>query len=339
MRAALLHADRRLEIAEIDETRADGWALIRTKAAGVCGTELHFLDGMVSPPNFPFVLGHELAGVVVDAPNGSGLTRGDRVVVHNFVGCGRCRWCRSGRSSICCDPVGQIGFTLDGGYREFVAAPPSNLIPLPDNVDFETGAVLGCSGLTAVHSTRLAGVGLNATVVINGVGGVGVAIAQVASVMGAIVIAIADTASKADLVQEFGATETHVAKTEKDYEVLPRIVRRMTDGAGADFYFDLVGTRASIDAGLASLGHAGCFVCVGYTEDPFMADPFMLMDSELRVIGSISGDRQDLKTAVQLAASGRLSVPIDRRYSLDELPVAIERLRRREVHGRGVIVW
>jgi alcohol dehydrogenase, propanol-preferring len=170
MKAAILTAPRRLSVDEVPPPEPDGWAIVETRAAGVCGTELHFLEGMVSPPRFPFVLGHEIAGVVVAAPPGTPTAIGDRVVVHNFVGCGTCRWCTSVRMSICSKPVGQIGFTLDGGYRDLVRVPPANLVLLPDDVSFETAAVLGCSGIAAVHSTRLAGVSTGATVVVDASG-------------------------------------------------------------------------------------------------------------------------------------------------------------------------
>ena len=131
----------------------------RPAPAGVCGTELHFLEGMIPPPHDRFVLGHESAGVVLEAPAGSAGREGDRVAVYNFVGCGRCTSCRTGRESLCTDPVGQLGFSLDGGFADVVRVPGGNLIPLPETVSFETAAVLACSGMSVVHASRLAGSG------------------------------------------------------------------------------------------------------------------------------------------------------------------------------------
>ena len=78
MKAALLY-EGEVRVEEVPEPSADGWALVQTKAAGVCGTELHFLEGMIPPPSVPFQLGHEAAGVVLDAPPGSAVSAGDRV--------------------------------------------------------------------------------------------------------------------------------------------------------------------------------------------------------------------------------------------------------------------
>ena len=169
-----------------------------TKAAGVCGTELHILDGMIEAPHLPFVLGHEAAGVVVSAPAGSGVSVGDRVAVYNMIGCGKCQWCRSGNEQVCIDPVGQLGFTLDGTFRDLIAVPAENLIPLPEQVSFADAALLSCGGMTAVHAIRLGNVGLGDTVVVNGVGGVGLMAIQVAYAAGARVLAIADSADKAN---------------------------------------------------------------------------------------------------------------------------------------------
>src|SRR5919197_784058 len=119
-------------VEETADPAPDGWALVEARAAGVCGTELHFVDGMIPPPAYPFQLGHESAGVVIDAPEGNAVRAGDRVAVYNFVGCGRCQPCRTGRESLCVDPVGQLGFSLPGGFADIVRAPAENLIPLAD---------------------------------------------------------------------------------------------------------------------------------------------------------------------------------------------------------------
>ena len=260
----MLTESGRVSVEEIPAPSADGWALVAAKAAGVCGTELHFLDGMIPPPHPSFVLGHEVAGVVLEAPPGSPVSAGDRVAVYNFVGCGACHWCRTGRMSVCRSPVGQLGFSLDGGFRDVVRVPAANLVPLPDEVAFETAAVLACSGMSAVHATRLAGVGLGSTAIVNGVGGVGLSVVQVARAAGARVIAVADSEAKAGLAKELGAAEAIVLE---DYDALPDRIRELSGGALADFFFELVGTEATIQAGIRSLGPDGCFAFIGYTGD------------------------------------------------------------------------
>ena len=338
MKAAVLSADRQLAIRELPDPPQDGWALVSVRAAGVCGTELHFLDGMIPPPSDTFVLGHEIAGVVAAVPDGAELQPGDRVAVYNFVGCGTCLQCRTGRESVCTAPKGQLGFSADGGFAELVRVPAGNLIKLPSHVSFETAAVLSCSGMTAVHAARLAGIEVGGTGIINGIGGVGLMVVQVLAAAGVRPIAVADSADKAELARAAGAAATIVLEDGGGYEDLPARVRELTAGAGADYYFELVGTEETMRAGIRSLARRGTAVLIGYTSDELRIHPIDLILSEIRIVSSVAAARHDLETALQLAADGRLSVTIDTRYPLEELPTALNRLRARDVRGRNVVV-
>jgi propanol-preferring alcohol dehydrogenase len=256
-----------------------------------------------------------------------------------MVGCGSCHWCRTGRDELCARPAGQLGFSLDGGFSDLVRAPAASLIPLPDSVSFETGAVLACSGMTAVHAVRMAGVGLGETALVNGVGGVGLMVIQVASIAGARVIAVADAEAKAPLARDAGAAEVVVLEGGAGYEALPDRVRELTGGLGADHFFELVGSRETMLAGIRSLGRSGTAVMIGYTGEDMVVNPVELILSELRILSSVAAARHDLETAVRLAGEGRLRVLVDTRYPLDQVETALDRLRARQVHGRNVLVW
>jgi len=338
MKAAVLEQKGELNVREFPAPDEDGLALVETRAAGICGTELHLLDALFEPPSYPFVIGHEAAGVVRSAPAGSGLEEGSRVAVYNMIGCGRCRWCRSGEAQICTEPVGQLGFSLHGTFRDLIAVPPANLVPIPDSVSFETAALLSCGGMTAVHATRLAGVGLGQTAVVNGVGGVGLMVIQVARAAGARVVAVADSPEKAALAEEHGASGSLVLGDD-GYGAVAEQIRQATGGAGADHFFELVGTQASMLAGIRGLARRGTFVSIGYTSEELSLHPIELILSEARLVSSVAASRRDLETAVQLAADGRLSAVVDTRYPLEEVAVGLERLRSRQVKGRNVLTW
>lgn len=338
MKAALLY-DGEVRVEEVPEPAADGWALVRAQAAGVCGTELHFLEGMIPPPTRPFQLGHEVAGVVLEAPADAPVRPGDRVAVYNVVACGSCPACRRGLESVCTEPVGQLGFTLPGGFADIVRAPAANLVPLPESVSFETAAVLACSGMSVVHAARIAGVGLGDAVVVDGIGGVGAMAVQVAAAAGARVIAVADSPDRAELARELGASDALVVPDAAGYERLPERVRELTGGAGADHYLELVGTTATMLAGVRSLGRRGKLVLIGYTGEHLDVHPIELILSEIQVLSSVAAARRDLETAIALAAEGRLRVAVDTRYPLEEIGTALARLRARDVRGRNVIVW
>lgn len=339
MKAALLYEGGDLRVEDTEPPVADGWALVESRCAGVCGTELHFVDGMIPPPGYPFQLGHESAGVVLEAPPGSAVQPGDRVAVYNFVGCGRCRPCQTGRESLCTDPVGQLGFSLPGTFADIVRAPAENLISLPDNVSFEAAALLSCSGMSAVHACRLADVGLGDVVIVNGIGGVGTMAVQVAVAAGARVLAVADSEERGALARSLGASDAIVLEQGQGYDELPDRVRELTAGVGASHYIELVGTAATYLAGIRSLGRGGRVVIIGYTDQNLDVHPIELILSEIQIVTSVAASRRDLETAIDLAAAGRLDVIVDTQYPLTEIGTAIDRLKARQVRGRNVVVW
>jgi 2-desacetyl-2-hydroxyethyl bacteriochlorophyllide A dehydrogenase len=339
MKAALLHEGLELRVEEVEVPAADGWALVESRCAGVCGTELHFVAGMIPPPSYPFQLGHESAGIVLEAPAGSPVEVGERVAVYNMVGCGRCQSCRSGRESLCTDPVGQLGFSLPGTFADVVRVPAENLIRLPDSVSFEAAALLSCSGMSAVHACRLASIGLGDTVIVNGIGGVGTMAVQVAVAAGARVIAVADSVERGDLARQLGASDAVVLEGGSGYDTLPDRIRELTAGSGATHYIELVGTSETYLAGIRSLGRGGRVVIIGYSEQHLDVHPIELILSEIQVVTSVAASRRDLVTAIDLAAAGRIEVAVDTRYPLDELGTALERLKARQVRGRNVLVW
>ena len=282
------------------------------------------------------ILGHEVAGVVSDAAGGSPIGR-RRVAVYNVLNCGSCRYCRSGRDRLCVRSKGMIGFTVDGGFGEYVAVPEANLVPLPGPVSFEAGAVLACSGMTAVHAVRLARIDIGDPVIVNGIGGVGLMITQVAALAGASVLAVADDPAKLDLAESLGAREGLVIAHPEGYGVLDHEAIRLL-GRAPDVFFETVGTRETMEAGFRSLAPGGTFVQIGYTGQHLDIHPGALIRNELRILTSAAGSRDDLETAISLAAQGRLRAVIANRFDLDGINDAIAALRDRLVLGRNVIV-
>ena len=338
MRAARIFEDLTLRLEDVPEpVPGPGEVLVRIHAAGVCGTDLHILDGMIKPDPYPMTLGHEAAGVVESAPDGAGFAQGDRVAVYNKIFCGSCEQCLGGRHNICDTEPGQLGFNMDGGDAEFVAVPARNLVPVPAEVDLATAAVLTCAGMTAVHATKLSGLRLGQTAVVDGIGGVGVLVVQAARQAGARVIAVADSEEKRQLAVSCGASDTVLAARAEDFAGLPSAVAELTGGRGADVFFELIGTTESMTAGVRCLAKGGRFVSTGYTDQPLSVHPIEFILSETSLVSTVAATRQDLADALQLAASGAMTVPTASRVQLDGLPGALDALRKRTVLGRQVI--
>src|ERR1700752_1735465 len=194
MRAARSHEDLTLRLDQIDDpTPGQGGVLVRIHPAGVCGTDLHILDGMIKPDPYPMTLGHEAAGVVEATGAGGSLHPGTTLAIYNKIFCGRCEQCLRGRTNICDNEPEQLGFNRDGGDAEYVVVPEQNAVPVPSGVDLATASVLTCAGMTAIHATKLSGLRLGDTAAVDGIGGVGILVAQAAARAGARVIAIGDS--------------------------------------------------------------------------------------------------------------------------------------------------
>ena len=335
MRAVRFHGQGRpVAVEEVDEPRpGPGDVLIDVAAAGVCGTELHFLDGLLTPARTPITLGHEVAGVVAEVGTEvEGVAAGDRVAVHYLHACHRCRWCRAGNDHLCDSPLGFLAFVTDGGFADRIVVPASAAVPVPEGLDLPAAATLCCSGTTALHAVDVAAVQPGAAAVVYGTGGVGLALVQVLREAGARPIAVARSPERLALARELGAETTVDAATE---DVAAR-VREATDGAGADVVFELVGTRETGAAALASLGKRGTLVYVGYSFDTVEISPLSLVVPEQRIVTSVGNRRSELVAALDLAARGKLRTAVTD-YPLTQAGVALEDLRAGRVVGRAVL--
>lgn len=340
MKAALLEADGSVRVAGHPDPTAGDAAIVRVRAAGVCGTELHFLNGAIKPDAYPFILGHEIAGEIAELPAGaSGFALGARVAVYNLIACGSCAQCAVGREEVCDRSGGQIGFNVDGGFAEYVRVPLRCLTPIPDGVDFETASVLACSGMSAVHALRSAAPALGSTAIVDGVGGVGLMVIQAARLAGSTVIAVGDSEEKLALAKEHGANHTLRAGDTEEFEALPDQVRELTNGVGADTFYELVGTTASMTAGFRSLAKGGTFVSTGYTGENINIHPIELILKENRLVANVAAAKRDLEVALALAASGAWRAHIQERLPLEGVNDALDALRGRRVLGRNVLTF
>jgi propanol-preferring alcohol dehydrogenase len=338
MRAARIHEDLTLRLDQIDDpTPGQGEVLVRIHAAGVCGTDLHILDGMIKPDPYPMTLGHEAAGVVEATGAGVSLQPGTTVAIYNKIFCGRCEQCLRGRTNICDNEPEQLGFNRDGGDAEYAVIPEQNAVPVPDGVDLASASVLTCAGMTAIHATRLSGLRLGDTAVVNGIGGVGILVLQAAAHAGARVIAVADSEEKIQLAKDHGASDGVLVDTPASYETVAERIRGLTDGRGTDVFFELVGTTQTMNAGIRSLAKGGRFVSTGYTDQQIEIHPIEFILPETSLVSTVAATRLDLQDALSLCAAGALTVPIAATYPIDGIDDALAALRQRAVLGRQVL--
>lgn len=315
-----------------------GQVLIDVAAAGVCGTELHFLDGLLTPARTPITLGHEVAGVISEVgADVAELSVGDRVAVHYLHACGTCRRCTAGDDHLCEAPLGFLAFVTDGGFAEQVLVPATSAVRLPDGLDPVDAAPLCCSATTALHAMRVAGLGgggsdEGSVAVVYGVGGVGLALVQLLRLAGVRVLAVARSKERRGRAEELGAEA--VDPTGQD---VAGVVRELTGGAGADVVFELVGTAETGAAALACLGRTGALVYVGYSFDRVSFDPLSLVVGEQRILSSVGNRRAELVEVLELAAAGRLHTDVTTAPLQDAVRV-LDDLRAGRVVGRAALV-
>lgn len=305
-----------------------GQVLLRVLASGVCHTELQLLDGTLNPGVWPLIPGHEIAGEVLDGP-----LAGRRAVVYYSQPCGECSWCRAGQEQVCPNAGPQPGLSCDGGFAELVRVPNDCLIPLPEHVDPVTAAPLGCAAATALHALHVAEVRSGETVVVYGAGGVGLPLIQLARLAGARVLALGRSAEKLRLAEELGAEPVDAARDNAELTV-----RRLTRGEGADAVFELVGGQETMPAALNMLRRQGRLVFVGYGSARLSLNPLHLVLRETRILSSLGNTRQELREVVDLAAAGKLRVPLAAQHALEDAAAVLAALRRGQLAGRAVLI-
>jgi propanol-preferring alcohol dehydrogenase len=338
MRAALLRQfGKPLSLEEVPTpVPANDEVLIEVQACGIDGTDLKLLDGFGYTPDLPFIMGHEVAGIVAElGPEAVDVKVGDRVIVYNFATCGRCPFCLAGREQLCPRLSGVVGVKgpYAGGYAQYLKVPARQVLPIPEGVSWPDAAVLPDAGLTAYRALQRARVRLGETVVVVGVGGVGSFAVQLAKLAGATVIAVEVSAAKAARALHLGADHC-IDSSRQD---VAEGVRRLSGERGVDCVLDIVGTATTLAAGVDSLAGGGRLVIVGYTPDTYALNGKRMAQNELEIIGTRAGSTRDLLAVARLAASGKISSIVTDLCLLEQVNEALHRLRSGQVLGRLVL--
>jgi len=304
MKAAILYGPRDIRVEEVETPRPGaGEVLIQVKAAGICGSDLHFHRADPSGPIPPRPLGgHEFSGVVTEVGEGvEGVRPGDRVGVEPLQGCGGCRFCAAGHYHLCPDLK-----HLSGGFAEYACVPVDKVFPLPDGVSDDAAALLDCLAV-GVHAVHRATVNRTETAVVIGDGAIGLSTLQVARANGAGQVGIIGHHDSAlQIGTSLGADFTLNAQAcDWQQEVL-----NCTGGLGAEVVYESVGgTSSALADAIRLVQPGGTIVVMGSFTTPPPPDYRRLLRHEVNLLFSWSyacwNGIPEFQIALDLLADGR----------------------------------
>lgn len=313
--------------------------LIRVAAAGICHSDAHYRGSISKIERLPVTLGHEVVGRVekvgLDVTN---VEPGDRVCVHYLVHCGSCEFCLRGLEQFCRE--GQmIGKHRDGGYAEFIKVPARNAFVLPDEISFESGAIMMCSSATALHALNKARLKSGESVSIFGFGGLGFSALQLARAFGCGEIYVVEiNPAKFDLIRKLGAVAIDATASDPVGQI-----KKATGGKGVDVSLELIGSASTMRQAVQCLGVLGRAALVGLTAESMSIFPYTeLINKEVEIIGVSDHLATEFPALMEFARSGKLCFPPEslRFVDLDagQINGALDALEGSIDHVRTVII-
>lgn len=330
MKALVLKQYGQLVIEDVPRpVPAAGEVLVRVRACGICGSDVHGMDGSTGRRIPPIIMGHEASGEI--AETGAGVTQwqpGDRVTFDSTISCGTCWHCRRGEINLC-DRRNVMGvscpeYRRHGAFAEYVAVPERILYRLPDAVSFEQGALVEPVSV-AVHAVQRTPLSLNAPVAVVGAGMIGLLVIQTLRTAGCHpIIAIDLDDSRLQLAARLGAT--HVFRSDQP-ELLDKI-RSLSGGRGVDAAFEAVGLKATVDLAVNSVRKGGSVTLIGNVSPRVELPLQTVVTREISLLGSCAS-AGEYPACLDLIGNGKINVTefISAAAPLAEGPQWFDRLR------------
>ncbi|MEU4171530.1 zinc-dependent alcohol dehydrogenase family protein [Streptomyces sp. NPDC026665] len=327
MKAAVIESVGRAVVAEVPDPTPDAReVVVEVAACGLCGTDLHILQGEFAP-KLPIVPGHEFAGTVVGV--GTGVTElavGDRVAVDPSLYCHECRYCRTGHSNLC-ERWAAIGVTTAGGAAQYATAPVANCVKLPEHVATQDAALiepLSC----AVRGYDVLRSRLGAHILVYGSGTMGLMMLELAKRTGAASVDVVDVNPERLATARLLGVSAAAANADE-----------LDRPQGWDVVVDATGNAAAIQDGLDRVAKAGTFLQFGVADyaTRVTVDPYRIYNQEITITGSMAV-LHSFERAAELFAAGVLdpSVLISDRLPLSSYPQALDRFASGV--GRKIVV-
>jgi 2-desacetyl-2-hydroxyethyl bacteriochlorophyllide A dehydrogenase len=286
---------------------------------GVCGSDFHAYTGSHPIYTYPRIIGHELSGVVLEAPaNEKGIQSGDRCAIEPYMSCGKCRACATGRNN-CCERIRILGIHVDGGMQEFLSV-PLVLLHKSNRLSLDQLALVETLGIGA-HAVMRSGLKEGEEALIVGAGPIGIAVAQFAAAIGA----------KVHLVERIEWRRAFVESMGYSASLTP-------EDRQADTVFDATGSAVAMGKSLAQVATGGRLVYVGLTRDPVCIDDSLFHRKEVTLLASRNSHRQ-FPRIIQLIEEGKIDTShwVTDRLKLAEVASQFQLLPNRQSLIKAIV--
>jgi L-iditol 2-dehydrogenase len=341
MKSLLLTAYNHLEITDMPLPAAGpGEVLVRVEACGICGSDVHGLDGSTGRRVPPIVMGHEAAGTVEAV--GEGVTRfakGDRVTFDSTVYCGKCSYCKFGQINLCDNRevigVSEGNYRRHGAFAEYVVIPDRIMYSLPPDFPFEEAAMLEAVSV-AMHGVKVSPVIGGETALVIGAGMIGLLTLQAAKAAGCARVFNSDVdESRLNLARQIGADEVlHCSGAELLAEI-----KHLTNGQGVDIALEAVGLNQTVASAIDCARKGGTVTLIGNVSPEVTLPLQKVVVKQLKLQGSCASSGE-YPEAIELIAAGKIKVKplITAVASLEEGPRWFDRLHSREPNLMKIVL-
>jgi len=337
MKAAIWYGGKDIRIEDVPEPEIkENDVLIKVKAVGICGSELHAYEGISERRKPPLIMGHEFSGEIEEiGKNVENLRKGDRVVVDPIIRCLKCDNCLNGRSNIC-ENMHLIGLHTPGAFAEYIAVSSEKCYKIPSDLSFEEASMVEPMAV-GVHATNLANMKINDYVAIIGTGVIGLCTLQAVKISGAgRIICSGLRESKLKLAEKIGANILINAKEKDPIEK----VMELTNGKGIDIAFEAVGIQETVQQAIDMIKKGGSVIVIGMLAKKMELDMLDIVTKEKRIIGSYGYTPLDFKIALKLISEKRVDVKslITHVFPLKEILKGFETLSKNREETVKVII-
>jgi L-iditol 2-dehydrogenase len=341
MKALLLSEYKHLEIVDMPVPSAGhDEVLVRVEACGICGSDVHGMDGSTGRRIPPIVMGHEAAGTVAEVGSGvDDIAVGDRVTFDSTISCGKCEYCLRGDINLC-DNREVVGvscgeYRRHGAFAEYVSVPRRIVYPLPAELPFAEAAMLEAISV-AMHAVRVSGAAGGESALVVGAGMIGLLTLQAARAAGCSPVYVSDIDhTRLALAVALGADHVFPFSGKQ----LASRIAELTGGRGADLVFEAVGTNQSVSTAIDSVRKGGTVTLIGNVTPEVTLPLQKIVSRQIRLQGSCASSGE-YPQAIELVASGKIKVKplITDIASLDEGPQWFKRLHAREPNLMKIIL-